>query len=78
MKRKMPILPVLFLTLFVGSTAFSDGKKVACGGEYGSYAHSIDGSDVACGGEYGSYAHSIDGTSVCAGGRYGSYVHSIR
>jgi len=49
---------IRFPSLFVGSIAFSDGKKVACGGGYSFYVHSRDGTSVCAGGEYSSYVHS--------------------
>ena len=78
MKKALLVALALVAVPLIGSTAFSDREKVACGGEYGSYEHSRDGTSVCAGGEYGSYEHSRDGTSVCAGGEYGSYEHSRR
>ncbi len=79
MKKLTIIFTLLFSTvIFSANICFADGKskKVACGGEYSSYQHSIDGSSVCCGGEYSSYQFSIDGSSVCAGGKYSSYQHA--
>ena len=71
------LLYIMLLNLCVFNAAFAGGgNKVAAGGLYTSYQHSIDGSDVTCGGQYTSYKHSIDGSSVSAGGLFTSYKHS--